>query len=542
MSLGHRLYPAVLIGGLLGLTALLGAAEARRETRPIAGPVFNLDSTQFFFENPPATMSGEIVDAYLDMLADAGIRTLVSCVNAQKANYASRVWEPDWAGYDPAGPDDQPVLRYLPPASIAPTRARLESAKRLADLGIDLHDRLLARCRARGIGAWVSVRMNDVHDCFAEDSSLLSTFYKEQRAARQLRAPHRDVWWADRTLDWERPEVRAHYLKLVAEQLATRDLDGLELDWMRFVFHFRPGRELAGGKILTEWLRGVRALCDQAAVRLGRPVMLGVRVPSRPEVARRNGVDAVAWARAGLIDVVVPSPFWTTADFDIPTIEWKRLLEGTGVQLGAPVEIRYQSVPNGPAPLMTPELTVGALVPMLHQGADFAYLFNHFPLWLAKVDHPFGPGKAWTPASFARTVHALRSLELAAREARWHGVTFHDVRAPGEPADAALPAVDTRADFPWPPGLAFRVPTGPKPVGREVAVQITFAEGEAEAGRVRVYVNSVECASAAVSGATRTYAVPESALEDEAQVIELISPKDAKFTVVRLEVTVAAAR
>lgn len=539
MPVVPRLVPVLLFGAVLGLAAV--AASESRRVPPVAGPVFNLDSTQFFFEHAPAAVSGEAVDAYLDRLADAGVRTFVTCVNAQKANYASRVWEPDWAGYDPAGPDDQPVLRHLPPAAIAPTRSRLESARRLADLGIDLHDRFIARCRARGLAAWVTVRMNDVHDCFLEDSSLLSTFYKAQRAAGQLRAPHRDVWWADRALDWERPEVRAHYLALIAEQLERRDIDGLELDWMRFVYHFRPGRELAGGKILTEWLREVRALCDRASARLGRPVALGVRVPSRPEVARRNGLDAVAWARAGLIDVVVPSPFWTTTDFDVPTTEWVRLLAGTGVQLGAPAEIRYQSVPNGPAPLMTPELTLGAIVPMLQQGADFAYLFNHFPLWLAKVDHPFGPGKAWPEEAFRRTLTALRSLDTAAREARWHAVTYHDVRAPGEPAEAALPAVDTRADFPWPPGLAFRVPTGPRPTGRAVAVQLTFAEPGGDAERVRVFVNSVACPPSPAAGATRTYAVPEAALQDEAQVVELISPPDARFTVVRVEITVAAA-
>ena len=41
-----------------------------------------------------------------------------------------------------------------------------------------------ARCRLRGISPWVSVRMNDVHDCFLTDGSLLSPFFKDQRAHR----------------------------------------------------------------------------------------------------------------------------------------------------------------------------------------------------------------------------------------------------------------------------------------------------------------------------------------------------------------------
>ena len=69
--------------------------------------------------------------------------------------------------------------------------------------------------------------------------------------------------------------------------------------------------------------------CERAAERLGHPVKLGVRVPSRPETARMLGMDGVAWAKEGLVDVVAPSPFWATCEFDIPMQEWGRLLEGS---------------------------------------------------------------------------------------------------------------------------------------------------------------------------------------------------------------------
>lgn len=532
---------------LLTLAVFCGSAHAGGAApsgRPaIAGPILNLDSTQFFFEHPAGQISGETVDAYIDLLADAGIRTFFTCVNAQKANYASKVWEPDWSGYDPRGGDDQPVLRHIPPGAVPATRQRLESAQRLADLGINLHDRLLRRCRQRGMGAWVSVRLNDVHDCLLEDSSLLSTFYKEQRAAGRLRATHRGgYWWADRGLDWERPEVQEHYFKLVLEQLGTLDLDGLELDWMRFVYHFRPGRELAGGQVITEWMRRVRAACERAAVRLGHPVMLGVRVPSRPETARRSGLDAVAWAREGLVDLVVPTPFWTTTDFDVPVVEWKRLLEGTGARLAPGIEIRYQPVPNGPALMMSPELTAGAALPLLHGGADLVYLFNYDPLSLLRMKTP-GGGPLWTMDLFNRTGRALQSAAGLAAEPRLHAVTYHDVRAPGEPADNALPAVDTGEDFPWPPGCALRVVTGPKPVGRAVELRLEFAPSTVAPEQLRVFVNSTECPpSAGVSGPTRRYPVPESVLQDEAQVVEIVTPPGVPpFKLVRLEMFVAGA-
>ncbi len=531
---------AVLLAAVMPLTS---ARAATRTPPTIAGPILNLDSTQFFFEHSAAEMNGETVDAYIDLVARSGIRTFITCVNAQKANYASRVWEHDWSGYDPKGPDDQPVLRYLAPGAIAMTRHRLEAAKRLADEGINLHARMLARCRQQGIGAWVSVRMNDLHDCLLEDSSLLSTFYKAHRAAGQLRAPYRGgAWWADRGLDWEQPDVQEHYFQLVTEQLDTLDLDGLELDWMRFVFHFRPGHELEGGRIITAWMRRVRTACDQAAVRRGHPVLLGVRVPSRPETARRCGLDGAAWAREGLVDLVVPTPFWATTDFDMPMTEWQRLLAGTGARLAGGIEIRYQPVPNGPAVMMSPELTVGAALPVLHDGADLVYLFNYDPLPLERMTTANGKTPLWSAKSLGTVFHALQSEAALAAQPRLHAVTFHDIRAPGEPADNPLPATDTRQDFQWPPGCAIRIATGPKPAGRAAELRIEYDAATVGSEKLRVFVNSTECpATPGGHGPGRTYPVPNAVLQDEAQVVEVVSAPEASYHIVRLELFIPGA-
>ena len=124
------------------------------------------------------------------------------------------------------------------------------------------------------------------------------------------------------------------------EEIVNRyDLDGLELDFMRFPYHFRIGHELEGGEILTAWLLEVRGLTDAAAKRLGHPVQLAVRVPAEPETARQMGLDAVRWAREGLVDLVTVTPFWETSDFNMPVRLWRRLLDGTGVSLAGGLEI-----------------------------------------------------------------------------------------------------------------------------------------------------------------------------------------------------------
>ncbi|MCF7760421.1 MAG: hypothetical protein K9M98_07955 [Cephaloticoccus sp.] len=503
----------------------------------LRGPIFNQDSTEFFFTHGPDEVSAAAVDAYIDQLAAAGIGTFISCLNAMKANFASKVWETDWHGYDPKGPDDQPVLHQLPAAAIPGTRKRLDSAKHLAESGVDFHSRALARCRHHGIGAWVSVRMNDVHDCVAVESPLLSTFFKAQREAKQLRAPHRQSdWWADHGLDWERADVQEHYFKFVQEQLATRDIDGLELDWMRFVFHFRPGRELAGGQAITAWMQRVRAECDQAEQRLGHPVKLGVRVPSRPETARRCGLDGVAWARAGLIDLLVPTPFWATTDFDMPLCEWRRLVDGTRVHLAGGLEIRYQPVPNGPAGMMTPELAAGAAMNVLHGGADSVYLFNYFP-----SGHSLA--KDWGWANINAGFRAMQDAAKLQAVPRTHAVTFHDVRAPGEAADNALPGVDTKLDFQWPPGCAFRVQTGPKPgADRRAELLLEFERAPAARDEIQVFLNSQRVtADSPTPERIMRFLVPAATISDEAQVVELVAGPDVKFRVLRVEVSFAAA-
>lgn len=502
------------------------------KTPNIVGPIFDQDSTEFFFARPPSEMNVKSIHDYIDRLARVCIGTFVSNCNAMKANFANTVWETDWDGYDPAGPDDQPVLRYLPAASIPATRNRLEAAKRLADQGINFHATAFERCRHHGMGAWLSVRMNDIHACMDPESSLLSTFFKEQRAAGKLRAQHRDRFWMDRALDWERPEVQEHYFRFVRMLLETFDLDGIMLDWMRFVVHFRPGRELVGGRVITAWMQRVKAECARAAARLGHPVRIGVRVPSSPETARRVGLDGVAWARAGLVDLLVTTPFWATADFDIPVAEWRRLLGDLPVCFAAGAEVRYQPALNGSVQMIPAAHLRGLCTTMLHGGADAVYLFNLFPTGESMDSQ-------WGAAEYDATIAVLRELAVVAATTRTHAITYRDNRAPGEPDGNVLPATDNKCDQPSPPGFAFRMQTGPKPEpARAVRLEVEWAAPVPSATVVRAYVNSRQVKLSTAAGAIWTYEVPTPWLEEEAQVIEFETP--GRDTIVRLELHIAA--
>lgn len=482
------------------------------------GPIFNQDCSEFFCTNPPEAMSGELIDRYIDLLAYAGIGAFSSNVNAQRANYASLVWQTDWDGFDPAGSEDQPMLRGLPKEAREMAWNRFAALFRLAELGIDFHQRAFERCRLHGIATWISIRMNDVHECSEVESPYLSRFFLQHRAEGKLRSPYRqhERWWSEFSLDWELPEVRDHYLKLILERLERDDLDVLELDWMRFVYHFRPGHELRGGKLLTEWLRVVRQACDRAGERLGRRVLIAVRVPADPQTARRCGLDALTWTREGLADIVIASHFSTT-DFDLPVETWRAALPPE-IPLAGGIDNISGGIPNDPGVRITPEQTLGVAANILHAGADSIYLFNFFPTDITLL-------REWTLDDFFFAVSSVRGLDSIAPHPRSYMVTFKDHYAPGEPAASLLPAKNPKTNLPWPPGCLIRLRTGPIPEkGTSLRLQLTFSSPPASWEQLSVYLNGRKLSPPeSVTDGVAVHCLPVEGMEEEVQVLEFVS-------------------
>ena len=111
----------------------------------LKGLFFNQDCTDFFYSRGPEQMNGEAVDAFVDRLASLGVTALLVNTNAQRTNYASEVWEPLWTGYDPTGPDDQPVLKHQPAEGVAAMRRPLNNMLALVAKDVDYPARMIAR-------------------------------------------------------------------------------------------------------------------------------------------------------------------------------------------------------------------------------------------------------------------------------------------------------------------------------------------------------------------------------------------------------------
>ncbi len=440
--------------------AMLFASEPKAPSAarpPVRGILYNEDDSNRFGFDPAGTMKPERLDRLVDELADSQVTVMLICCNAKKTNFPSKAWQVHCDGFDPAQDNHQPFFGDSPASSGEWLRRWPHNLRVLLDAGIDPTGRMIDRCRQRKISPWVSIRMNDVHDANLLKSSLHSRFWMDHH--EYWRYPNRFKSWTDRCLNYALPPVREHMLALVREVCARYDLDGLELDWNRFPLHFREGEEIEQGKELTRWMAEVRQVVRAAERRWNHPITLAARVPARPDVARGTGLDAVAWAKQGLIDHLIVAPFFSTTDFDIPVEQWIALLRGTGVGVTAGLEIRIQPYPGAPVVKNTPERRRGAAMAMLARGSQGVYVFNYFD----------------TGRQMPYLLKEMHSIEVLQGKDRSYLVTYPDIHVPGKPIPAALPK---RLD----PGQAaeFRLFVGPQPLpGTRGEVRLDLAPAKA---------------------------------------------------------------
>ena len=497
--------------------------KAPKTTKSEHRVIYNLDCSEYFVGSFGPVVP-ETIDKFVDDHATAGITDLFINVNAQCTNYRSDVWEAWWDGYDPSLGDDQPFFAGIPlkrrNGPDANDNQMYKNMLALHKKGCDYPKRMIESARRNKIGAWISLRMNDGHEQGNPDHPIHSTFWRSH-----------PEWHLAYGVDYEQPEVREHHMKLVREVCSRYDLDGLELDYQRFWLYFRAGREHEGVKLMTAFVEETRQATQDAAKRLGHPVKLAVRVPSSPWIARRHGLDAVAWAKAGLVDLIIASPFWHSANSDIPVETWKGLLIGTRCEVAFSLEDALNSGASGRR-TMTHEEMRGVITSGLHRGADAVYFFNLFT----------GPRVYWPREDYYRLMKDAGSYETLRNGPRRHPLTIIAPWAAGEPGPAQL------LPYTGKHGL-FRLHIGPKPQSDErTTVELKLADS---ASSPDVQVNGIRCSwlkladpvhiqAARVQppeqGQRHIYNVPASALSEGYNLVEVTAEQDVKITWVEIAV------
>ena len=443
-------------------TAVKGEGPLRKQSsgsRPSQGLIINWDCTEWFVRHPKEEMTIKGVQALIDQYVGTQVSTIFFNPTSQRTAYASKVRESFW--------DKNEKVNH----------AVVTNTRLLHQKGIDPYLVWIARCREKNISPWISMRMNDLHSTDDPNAFTHGSFWREHPEYR--RVPGSKRGYSDQALDYSVKEVRDHNMALIRELLERCDPDGFELDFMRSSYHFKPGHEKQGVQVILEFIRQVRQLTNEWAVRRGHPIMLAVRLPAVPEYARGMGLDGIAWARAGLVDMLIPTPFWETADFDIPMEQWRELLgpQADKVILAAGMEgnIRGCRMPS--------ELIVNDCEPMrgftaamLDRGADQIYLFNHFTT-------PSKQGRG-------RIFHEAGRLETVIDKPRRHIVTFHDIVPPGVVKATLLPFVLKSPLYP----AQFRIYTGPALSKGKVTIRVGLAQKpDVNEVKLAARMNSVEC-------------------------------------------------
>lgn len=142
------------------LFALPAFSAAGRDT----AITFNEDNSHYFFTRAGQEFTAEKVASYVDQFAGTQVREVLLSGNSQRTSFASKVWDPIWKGYDPKGPDDQPMFASTPKEGRAMARGWVHTAWKLNQQGLDAYALWIKRAREKKLSPWISMRMNDLHN------------------------------------------------------------------------------------------------------------------------------------------------------------------------------------------------------------------------------------------------------------------------------------------------------------------------------------------------------------------------------------------
>jgi len=246
------------------------------------------------------------VNGYVDEAAEAGCDLLLLSPNADQ--------QPGWdSDYYPYWRNRGKTDAYPSDTMFGKTFSRF---REFILGGNDLIGLSLKRAREKGIDFFLSWRMNECHGLNDPACPGLSDFYLSHPA---YRIGEGGGCWQKLALSFAHPEVRDYQFGFIRELCGRYDLDGLELDFLRFPYYFPYSMNLAEKTaIMTDYVARIRSLLDGR----GRRLPLGVRIFGRNDLNLIEGLDVAEWVKRGLVDMINASSYYiSSSGMDI---EWYR--------------------------------------------------------------------------------------------------------------------------------------------------------------------------------------------------------------------------
>ena len=196
---------------------------------------------------------------------------------------------------------------------------QLQPLETMHEAGLDLVNIMLDQSHTEGMTFIAGFRMNDRHGAAAEARMFVDN-------------PQWHARGVARGLDYAHQEVRDRLVTAIGDVINHYDVDGIELDYMRWLFMFSLGEEAQHAPLLTAMHRRIRKLLDDVGRKRGRHLLFGVRVPDVLEEGALYGFDIATWIQEGNLDYIVPSHFGYM-DFNAKIERYRLLTEGTNCRV-----------------------------------------------------------------------------------------------------------------------------------------------------------------------------------------------------------------
>ena len=226
-----------------------------------------------------------------------------------------------------------------------------------------------------GLEVFGSLRMNDTHDAFGMPEGKLIYPLKvahpewllgEQSQKGSPFTTLEAAMWSG--LNFAIPEVREDRLWWVRHTAENYDLDGVDLNFFRMPWYFKPGEEEAGAPLMNDLIQGAHRIVRRVSESRQRPLLLGVRVPGTLQACNRIGLDVETWLKQGWVDRMLIGGGYTV--FTNPARE----LVALGHRHEVPV---YPCINCGLKVFGSDEAMRGAASNIFRAGADGIYLWNY---------------------------------------------------------------------------------------------------------------------------------------------------------------------
>lgn len=290
--------------------------------------------------------------------------------------------------------------------------------------GTDSLKVVTSHLHAKGKEVLVAIRMNDTHHrSLSRDNPQCPRFALENP---QFVIKQPDGRTNETALDYSHEQVREHRLAIMREIAEGYNVDGLELNFVRWAKHFPrdEGREKA--PIMTKYVGRIRDMLDAAARKRDRErLILGVRVPESIDACWLAGIDIETWVRQGWIGYIVVST-WNNTDPQLPVDEFARFAKPAGVDTIVVMGNMIGTIYDGPPKILDRPVAMSAkhktdsYLGMLITEAEARGAAANYYTWGAdsisfwNVGIHFGSAATAAPeqqARIARWTQAVRSKE-----------------------------------------------------------------------------------------------------------------------------------